>query len=152
MDVAEFKNIVWDYSRKIEESINFLFSPISEKFGLTMMQTRILMQLNQYDSHTIGSLASSTCIAGTNISAMCKKLEAQGLLERVRNREDERVVRVALTKLGKETALEIDRMCNDMISRHLMNEPEGTFEDIISGLKMLNELLERIESVEERKK
>ncbi len=148
MEVAEFKDIVWDYTRKIAESMNCVFSPVSEKYGLTMIQTRILMELHKYEPHTIGSLADSTCVAGANISAMCKKLEGQGLLERARNQEDERVVRVVLTKVGKETVLEIDRLCNDKISQHLVNETEKTFEDIILGLQKLNELLQRINSVE----
>jgi MarR family transcriptional regulator, organic hydroperoxide resistance regulator len=125
-----------------------VFSPVGECYGLTMMQTRILMELHQYDSHTIGSLADSVCVAGANISAMCKRLENQGLLERVRNREDERVVRVVLTKQGKETVLEIDTSFNDKISRHLVNETEETFEGIILGLQKLNELLQKMNSVE----
>lgn len=148
MEVAEFKNIVWDYTRKITESVNCIFSPVSEDYGLTMMQTRILMELHKNEPHTIGSLANSTCVAGANISAMCKKLEGSGLLERVRNREDERVVRVVLTKVGKETVMEIDRLCNDKISQYLMNENEETFEDIIVGLQKLNELLRRINGIE----
>ncbi|HYF83626.1 MAG TPA: MarR family winged helix-turn-helix transcriptional regulator [Clostridia bacterium] len=150
MEIAEFKNIVWDYTRKIAESMNCIFAPVSEEYGLTMIQTRILMELYKYESHTIGSLADSTCIAGANISAMCKKLEVQGLLERARNREDERVVLVALTKLGKETTLEIDRLCNDKISQHLANEAEETFEDIIAGLQKLDELLKKINCVEKK--
>lgn len=150
MEVTEFKNMVWDYTRKIAESLDCVFSPVSEEHGLTMMQTRILMELYHYESHTIGSLADSTCIAGANISAMCKKLESQGMLERIRKREDERVVMVVLTKLGKETALEIERICNDKISEHLANETEETFEDIILGLRKLNELLQRVNCVDKQ--
>lgn len=150
MEVVDFKNIIWDYTRKVAESMNYVFSPVSENHGLTMMQTRILMELHQYESHTIGSLANSICVAGANISAMCKKLESQGLVERVRNREDERVVRVVLTKLGKETAMEIDRLCNEKISHCLINEKEETFEDIITGLRKLNELLQRMSKVEKK--
>jgi DNA-binding MarR family transcriptional regulator len=150
MEVAEFKNIVWDYTRKVAESMNCVFGPVSENYGLTMMQARILMELHQYESHTIGSLANSVCAAGANISAMCKKLEGQGFLERVRNREDERVVRVVLTNLGKETVLSMDKLFNDKISLHLENETEETFEDIILGLQKLNELLQKINKVEKR--
>jgi DNA-binding MarR family transcriptional regulator len=150
MNVAEFKNIVWDYTRKIAESMNCVFCPVSENHGLTMMQTRILMELHQYGSHTVGSLGDSVCVAGANISAMCKKLEALGLLERIRNREDERVVWVVLSKLGKETVMEIDKSLNDKISQHLINETEETFEDIILGLQKLNDLLQRISTVEKK--
>ena len=148
MEVAEFKNIVWDYTRKIGESMNSVFSPVGENYGLTMMQIRILMELHQYESHTIGSLADSVCVAGANVSAMCKRLEGQGLLERVRNREDERVVRVVLTKMGKDTVVEIDTSFNDKIAKHLMNETEETFEGIILGLQKLNELLQRMNNME----
>lgn len=144
MEVAEFKNAIWDYTRKIAESVNCIFGPVSGSYGLTMMQARILMELHHKDSHTIGSLASSTCIAGTNISAMCKKLENQGLLERTRKREDERVVRVRLTEHGRETAAEIDRLCNEKILQYLLNEREETFVDIIQGLSKLNDLLQKI--------
>jgi len=148
MEAAKFKNIAWDYTRKIAESMNCVFSPVIENYGLTMMQTRILMELYSYESHTIGSLADRICVAGANISAMCKKLESQGLLERIRNREDERVVRVVLTKLGKETAMEIDKSCNDKISQHLVVENEEIFDEIILGLQRLNELLQKVNNVE----
>ncbi|MDF2891524.1 MAG: hypothetical protein K0R80_1891 [Clostridia bacterium] len=148
MDICEFKNIVWHYTRKIEESMNGIFSPVIENFGLTMMQTRILMELYHDESHTIGSLANSTCAAGANISAMCKKLEAQGFLERVRNRQDERVVRVALTSLGKETVSEIDRLFNNKISQHLTGEIEETFDEIILGLQKLDDVLKRMNKVD----
>lgn len=150
MEAAEFKNIAWAYTRKIAETMNCVFNPISENYGLTMMQTRILMELYKNKSHTVGSLADSICVAGTNISAMCKKLEGQGLLERIRNREDERVVRVVLTKLGKETVMEIDKLYNDKISLCLAVEKEETFDDIVLGLQRLNELLQKMSSVEKR--
>jgi len=148
MEVSEFKNLVLDYTRKIAESMNCIFGPISDNYGLTMMQTRILLELHQSGVHTVGSLADSTCIAGTNISAMCKKLEAQGLLERVRNRDDERVVRIALTGKGKDIVLGIDSMCNEKIAQHLIDEAEETFEDIVAGLQKLNDLMDRISKFE----
>lgn len=148
MEVAEFKYTVWEYTRKIAENINCIFGPVGSKYGLTMMQTRILLELCQCGSHTIGSLADRTCIAGTNISSMCKRLEAQGLLERVRNREDERVVKVALTDRGKDMVLEIDRLCNDKISQHIINEAEESFDEIIAGLQKLNDILSKISKFE----
>lgn len=147
MEATEFKNIVFDYTRKINENLNSVFSPAIESCGLTMMQTRILMELHNCDSHTIGSLAESICSAGANISAMCKRLEGQGYIERIRSRKDERVVFVVLTKQGKETILEIERIFGERFSVHLEGEEE-IFEGIILGLQKLNELLIAIKSIE----
>lgn len=145
MEVTIFKNLIWDYTRKIVESIGCVFGPVSENHGLTMLQTRIIMELHQCGAHSVGSLADSTCVAGANISAMCKKLEGQGLVERVRNKEDERVVLVALTKQGKETAAEIDRSINDRIAQCLADESDEALSNMIKGLEKLNELLQRMD-------
>lgn len=149
MNVTEFKKIMWNYSRKIEENMNAVISPIIEEYGLTKLQARILVELQQNDSHTIGSLAESICIASANISAMCKKLEAQGLLERVRKREDERVVMVVLTEQGKETVMRIDQSFNDRFTQYIDNEAQS-LEDILLGLKRLNDILQRISDVEKK--
>lgn len=147
MDAVVFKNIVFDYTRKINENINSVFSPAIENYGLTMMQTRILMELYNCETHTIGSLAESICSAGANISAMCKKLEGQGYIERTRNRKDERVVFVVLTEQGKETVLKIENLFSERISECL-EDKQKTLEDIILGLQKLNELLIKIRNIE----
>jgi DNA-binding MarR family transcriptional regulator len=144
MKAIEFKKVVWGYTRKIADNMDCIFSPVGDEYGLTMLQIRILMELHHYGSHTIGSLADSICVAGTNISAMCKKLEAQGLLKRVRSQEDERVVKVILTEPGKKTVQKIDEAFNDRILQGLSNEAEESFNDIIVGLQKLNDILQRI--------
>jgi DNA-binding MarR family transcriptional regulator len=144
MNVCEFKNIMWDYTRKISESMNNAFCPICEKHGLTMMQVRILVELYRYESHTVGSLADSISVAGANISPMCKKLEGMGFLERIRNQDDERIVKVTLTQVGKEVVLEIDTSLNERILQQIEGESEETFDEIILGLEKLNTLLERV--------
>jgi len=149
MNISEFKNIIWDYTRKINENTNSIFNPICDKYGLTILQVRILMELYRYDFHTIGSLAEGICVAGTNISAMCKKLENMGLLKRVRDQNDERVVKVALTDKGNGIILELDRFLDEKISRNIGDEAEEFLEDIIIGLKKLNELLEKIVTVKD---
>lgn len=144
MNVSEFKNIMWDYTRKVSESMNSALCPACDKYGLTMMQVRILVELYKCESHTIGSLADSVSIAGTNLSPMCKKLESKGFLERVRNQYDERVVKVVLTKKGKEIIFEIDTSLNERILHQTEGESEETFNAIILGLQKLDTLLQQI--------
>lgn len=144
MNVCDFKNILWNYTRKISESMNSAFCPVCDQSGLTMMQVRILADLYKNGSHTIGSLADSTGTAGANISAMCKKLEGKGLLERVRDQYDERVVKVALTEKGKKTVNKIDTSLNEKFLNYIEGESEETLDEIILGLQKLSVLLEKI--------
>lgn len=144
MNVSDFKNIMWEYTKKISDSMSNAFCPICEQNGLTMMQVRILTDLYKNESHTIGSLADSTGMAGANISAMCKKLEGKGLLERVRDQYDERVVRVALTQKGKEIIFKIDTSLNEKFMNYLEDESEETINEILSGLQKLSIFLDKI--------
>lgn len=144
MDISEFRNAIFDYTRKINEYMNNIFSCICEEHGLTMLQAVILMELYKYESVTIGNLAENTCIAGTNISGMCKKLEKIGLVKRVRDQQDERVVKVFLTQEGNDIAQNIDSFFNDKILQNVDDEMEETFEDIINGVQKLCDLMQKI--------
>ncbi|MDV3429588.1 MAG: MarR family winged helix-turn-helix transcriptional regulator [Bacillota bacterium] len=144
MVVSEFKNIVWNYARKISEITNCVFCPVFEEYGLTIVQVRILVELSQCGSHTIGSLANNTCMAGANISAMCKKLEKMELLKRIRDREDERIVKVALTDKGYQIVADLDRTLNNKFSEQIEDTDEETLNEIIIGLEKLNRLIEKI--------
>jgi len=144
MDVHEFKNLVWDYTREISDSANKIFNPVCEQYGLTMLQFRVLMELYRYGSHTIGSLADGLYVAGTNMSTMCKKLESMGLLRRFRDQADERVVKISLTEKGNRIISEMDRRLNERFTRSFDNETTVLFDDIIRGMKKLSYLLKKM--------
>jgi MarR family transcriptional regulator, organic hydroperoxide resistance regulator len=144
MEVTDFKNNLWDYTRKISENTNIVITSLCEQHELTVLQGRILVEIKQYGSHTIGSLANRLNIAGTNISTMCKKLATKGFLERVRDEEDERVVRLILSEKGNKVVEEINQELLEKISISIKGETKESLFDIINGLKKMNDLLEKI--------
>ena len=145
MDLLDFKTLIIEYSRKINENVKEIITPISEKHGLTTLQARIIMELYKNESHTIGSLGESISVACTNMSAMCKKLEKMEYIKRIRDKGDERVVKVILTEKGNGVAEEINKLFYDKISQFFSRDPES-LQDIIKGLEKLNELLEKIKA------
>lgn len=147
METAEIKNTIWEYTRKIKDSTNKAFSPLCEKYGLTMMQGRIIMELCHYGPRSIGNLADSVSIAGANLSAMCKKMEGQGLLERKRDPSDERMVKVALTEYGKQIADDIDKSLIEKIKKATDGNKGDVLNDIIKGMFLLTDLLEKISEI-----
>ncbi|MDM5326118.1 MarR family transcriptional regulator [Neobacillus sp. CF12] len=145
MDVIEFKNIIWSYTRQINERTNNLINTLCDHHGITTLQGRILLEIQQHGSHTIGSLASRLHIAGTNISTMCKKLESKGFIVRVRDEGDERVVKVALSEKGNSVVEEINQGLIEKISLSIQGETDDSLKDIINGLNKLNKLLEKMD-------
>ena len=145
MDVIDFKNILWNNTRKISEKTTSLINTLCEHHGITTLQGRILIEIQHHGSHTIGSLASRLNIAGTNISTMCKKLESKGFIERIRDDGDERVVKVALSEKGSHVVEEINQELIGKISHAIQGESNQTLNEIINGLKKLNEMLEKMD-------
>lgn len=148
MNISEFNRIIWEVTRKINDNASRILNPVCESYGLTMMQIRILMELKQFDSHTVGSLAESMYVACANMSAMCKKLENMGLLRRTRDNADERVVNVTLTEKGNSIVSEIDNFLNEKVLQNIGDVGEDIFEELINGLQKFNSLLESISVAE----
>ena len=143
MDITAFNNEILDLIRKINENTHIIFNTVCEQYGLTALQARILMKLYMCEKHAIGSLAERVCSAETNMSAMCKKLEKMDLILRVRDKADERVVKVELTDKGKDIVYNINEMLNKRIAKSIEGNMEETLKDIIRGTNKLNDLLEK---------
>lgn len=152
METDEFKKLIWGYTKKIADSTDLAFNSIASRYGITMMQLRLLMELQSSVRHTVGSLAGGICIAGANISSMCKKLEQQGFLQKKRDARDERVVLLRLTEKGEKTIVEIDGYLNERIARFMKEQDEATFTMIIDGMEKLNSLLQSIVADEEKER
>ena len=107
MTLEEFNGQLWPLLRQINDSINALLRPVCDRQGLTPIQLRALLAIRQQPC-TVGELGRSSCMAATNVSALCKRLERRGLLRRVRGGRDERVVHLELTGAGLLLAQELD--------------------------------------------
>ena len=143
MEIVEFKNTTWDILRSISDNMDKLFRPVGERYGLTMMQVRILLEVGGR-TRTVGSLGKSISVAGGNISAMCKKLEKEGFVLRSRDRADERIVNVSLSEKGKETILKIEKDLQRLYAENLAQVDQEDLRNMIMGLEQFNQLVQKM--------
>jgi MarR family transcriptional regulator, organic hydroperoxide resistance regulator len=73
-----------------------------EKMGLTYTQYIAIIALWEEDNQSVQSLGKKLFLESNTMTPMLKKLEAMGLLERRRDSANERLVRVTLTKKGRD--------------------------------------------------
>ena len=73
-----------------------------EQVGLTYTQYLVMMVLWEKDSVSVGSIAKRLDLDSATLTPMLKRLELASFITRKRNKEDERVVEVSLTKMGTE--------------------------------------------------
>ena len=77
------------------------YKPILEELGLTYTQYITVIALWEEDNQTVSSLGEKLFLESNTLTPILKKLEGMGYLERQRDPEDERQVRVSLTKAGR---------------------------------------------------
>jgi DNA-binding MarR family transcriptional regulator len=78
------------------------YKPMLERLGLTYTQYITLVALWEEDNQTMGSLGEKLFLESNTLTPILKKLEAMGYLLRQRDPEDERQVRINLTKEGRK--------------------------------------------------
>ncbi|MFJ5958381.1 MarR family winged helix-turn-helix transcriptional regulator [Paenarthrobacter sp. NPDC092416] len=86
-----------------------------EEYGLTLASFDVLANLRRSGPphrKTAGELASSSMLTTGGITFRLDRMEEQKLIERVRSREDRRVVYAQMTQRGKE-------LIDEVISKHL---------------------------------
>ncbi|MFK3797097.1 MarR family winged helix-turn-helix transcriptional regulator [Pseudomonas sp. NPDC088444] len=78
------------------------YQPILDRLGLTYTQYITLIALGEEDNQTVSSLGEKLFLESNTLTPILKKLDAMGYVERHRDPQDERLVRVNLTKSGRE--------------------------------------------------
>ncbi len=81
-------------------SVNRIYKPLLDRLGITYPQYLVLLALWEQDERTVGAVAARLGLESSTVTPLAKRLEAAGMVERVRDPEDERQVRVRLTERG----------------------------------------------------
>jgi MarR family transcriptional regulator, organic hydroperoxide resistance regulator len=81
-------------------AFNQVYKPLLKILGVTYPQYLVLVALWARDDQTVGGLGDILFLESSTLTPLLKRLEGLGLLARNRDPDDERQVRVRLTKKG----------------------------------------------------
>ena len=79
-----------------------VYKPLLDRFGITYPQYLVMLALDEADDRTVSEIGSRLFLESNTLTPLIKRLESAGLATRVRDKADERVVRVSLTPKGRE--------------------------------------------------
>jgi DNA-binding MarR family transcriptional regulator len=94
----------------------------TRRHGLKLHAARVIMRLMHRDHLLVRELAELTSLETSTLSHLLKRMEADGLLTRLRDSVDNRHVRVSLTGKGRRIGAEIEPVylgINDLTMRGL---------------------------------
>jgi DNA-binding MarR family transcriptional regulator len=78
-----------------------VYKPLLDRIGLTYPQYLVLLVLCEEDNLMVKQIGERMFLDSGTLTPLLKRFESAGFLRRVRDRQDERQVRVALTSQGR---------------------------------------------------
>jgi DNA-binding MarR family transcriptional regulator len=106
------------------------YQPLLDKLGLTYPQYLVLLLLWEKDCRPVNEITSELILNTNTVTPLLKRMEAQKLVRRSREKEDERKVHICLTTKGKELKINASEI------------PYKLSEKLISDKLTTNDLLE----------
>lgn len=79
-----------------------LYTPLLASMDLTYPQYLVMLVLWQQDKRTVSKITHLLQLETNTITPLLKRLESKGLINRERQKDDERIVLISLTASGQE--------------------------------------------------
>ena len=77
------------------------YTPLLKPLGITYTQYIVLLVLWEKDGQTVGAIGDLLHLDNGTLTPLLKKMETEGIVTRLRSKEDERKVTIQLTEKGK---------------------------------------------------
>lgn len=81
-------------------AFNRVYKPMLDRLGLTYPQYIAMVTLWSEEGLTVGQIGDRVLLETNTLTPLLKRLELQGLVQRQRRQDDERIVEIYLTKAG----------------------------------------------------
>jgi DNA-binding MarR family transcriptional regulator len=138
---------IWD---SINETMELKWHEIAQQFNLSLEQFHLLIELEELELNvsnetqlpTVGEIASNMGNAPNTLSERIKRLEKKGLVEKIKDNNDLRVSRVALTNEGRKLIESI----KNQVGKNLLNDilekmDEESLDNLLKSLYQLHDHL-----------
>lgn len=110
--------------------------------GLSQRQCAILRTLVAQEGARISDLAAHSGISPSAMTRVLEKLEARGLVERVRGKQsDGRAAMVRITAAGRRTRKQLDELMRRRTENILHTIPEQQRPAVLEALRTLNDAI-----------
>ena len=101
-----------------------LYKPLLDELGLTYPQYLTLLVLWERDGLTVSELGERLSLDSGTLTPLLKRLEAAGLISRIRAIEDERRVHITLTTAGRKLKARAQKIPSCILAASQCSIPE----------------------------
>lgn len=144
MEKQKIVDLILDTQKEIDQTIHENYHRLAQKFGLSLDQFHLLLEIeesmmgaeSELESPTIGLLAENINVSQNTISERISRLEKKDYLKRVMDKKDRRINHVVLTDSGKSLMNTISSEAEtDFVRNALLKMQSDELETFLSCYK-----------------
>lgn len=144
--MTEIRNIfVRIFNRMMRGNKKFSDIPFS------LSQMKALSAFHEDRQYTMSELSKNALVKMPSMTEMVDRLEAEGILKRVRDTKDRRVVKVSLTERGKKIHAKMIGRRREEMSNLFGQLSSRDLNDLVAALRQVSSILKKITNNEEKK-
>jgi DNA-binding MarR family transcriptional regulator len=133
--------IIW-YLRRLVQAGDIYNKELSRDYRVSQPQLSCLLALKEYGALSLGKLSKYVLVQPSTVTGIIDRLEQKGLVRRVRNSQDRRVITIELTESGQQFTDEAPSAIPPSIVRGLRRLSAEDRRKIVKGLGTLVAFLE----------
>jgi DNA-binding MarR family transcriptional regulator len=114
------------------------------ELGITIPESRVIHVLARYSKISSREICRMTTLAKSRVSVALQRLEAAGILTRMTNATDQRLVSLKFTRKGNALRKKLVVLAQEMEADIIRSIGEERARDLVSTLDVVREYLERL--------
>jgi len=141
--MSKFESIsqIISLNRNFNKTLRHEFQSLMQNSGFTFPQLSVISILAKNGKQKVSDISEKMGLSDSTVSGILDRLEQKGILERKRNKDDRRVVKIYLSKGSQEIYQEFHRKRGKYFAHLLKKLSEQEINDIIKGLEILNRVV-----------
>lgn len=135
------KEIIYQIRRLIQAR-ELYTKELNKKYSVTDAQLNCLLALHEHGPLSLSHIGRVIMVKSSTVTGIIDRLEQKGLVIRLRNSADRRVITIQLTAAGKKLADNAPPPIQQKILDGLKTLPHSEIRRIVEGLNMLTHMLD----------
>lgn len=138
--MSKFESIsqIISLNRNFNRTLRHEFHGLMQDSGFTFPQLSVISILTKNGEQKVSDISEKMGLSDSTVSGILDRLEQKGIIERKRNKDDRRVVKIYLVKGSQQICQEFHRKREEYFAHLLKELTEQEINDIIKGLEILN--------------
>lgn len=129
----------------VSRLVSRLYQPLLDELGLTYPQYLALLALWEQDQVPVSHLVTQLGLNTNTLTPLLKRLEALGLIHRIRSQEDSRQMIISLSKAGRELQqraacmpILLKAQLGDKLDKAKMEQLQQLLDEVLEQLEQAN--------------